>query len=70
MKKLLANRLRERQDTIEFRRIRSRLMVQAQNNVNYFYIVHMTEKAITQLKNEGLNVDKVIDGTEKFKISW
>ncbi len=45
-------------------------MVQAQNNVNYFYIVHMTEKAITQLKNEGLNVDKVIDGTEKFKISW
>lgn len=70
MKKLLANRLRERQETIEFRKIKSRLMVQAQNNVSCYYQVFITEKTIIMLQNEGLTVEKVIDGTEKYKVSW
>lgn len=70
MKKLLANRLRERQETIEFRKIKSPLMVQAQNNVSCYYQVFITEKTIIMLQNEGLAVEKVIDGTEKFKVSW
>lgn len=70
MKKLLANRLRERQETIEFRKIKSRLMVQAQNNVSCYYQVFITDKTIIMLQNEGLTVEKVIDGTEKYKVSW
>lgn len=70
MKKLLANRLRERQETIEFRKIKSRLMVQAQNNVSCYYQVSITEKTILMLQNEGLTIEKVINGTEKYKVSW
>lgn len=70
MKKLLANILKERTETIKYREIRKQLMIQAQNRKNSFLRLYIQQDTILRLQNEGLTVEKINDGMEKYKISW
>ena len=71
MKKLLATRLLERTETIEFRRIRSALNTAAQNRMREFRILRIDDSTVLMLQNEGLTVEKIKEhGYEKYKISW
>lgn len=70
MKKTLKNILLERTKTIEYRAIRKQCMNIAQNGGNQVFKIRITEETIIILKNEMLTVEKINDGTEKYKISW
>lgn len=71
MKKLLATRLKERTDTIEFRRIRAALNVAAQNRKTEYRVLNIDQSTILMLQNEGLTVEKINeDGWQKYKVSW
>lgn len=70
MKKTLKNILLERTKTIEYRAIRKQCMNIAQNGGNQIFKIKITEETIIMLKNEMLTVEKINDGTEKYKISW
>lgn len=64
-------RLRERTETIEFRKIRAALNVAAQNRQTQYLVLRIDQPTILMLQNEGLIVDKINDhGCEKYKISW
>ncbi len=69
-KKLLSEILIERTETIEFRAIRTQLMKFAQNKKRQFHILHIGEPALTMLRNEGLTIERINDGCEKWRISW
>lgn len=71
MKKTLSTRLRERTETIEFRAIKSKLMVVAQNKGNSILLMHIQPETITMLQNELLTVEQIQDhGYKKYRISW
>jgi hypothetical protein len=71
MKKTLRTILLERTDTIEYRSIKKRLMVIAQNGGNQLILLHLSVKAQIQLNNEQIDTEKFNDhGYEKWKISW
>jgi len=71
MKKTLSTRLRERTETIEFRAIKAKLMVVAQNKGNSILLMQIAPETITMLQNELLTVEQIEDhGYKKFKISW
>lgn len=71
MRKNLAIRLKERTETIEFRKIRTALNSAAQNRNSEYRLLRIEDYTINLLQNEGLKVEKITEfGTEKFKISW
>jgi len=70
-KTLLSDTLRKRTDTIEYRSIKSQLMKVAQAGKNEFRILSISEKCITQLQNEGIEVKTVTEfNYEKYLLSW
>lgn len=70
MKKTLKTILNERTQTIEFRAIRKQCMNIAQNKGNQCLRIYISPETIVMLQNEMLTVEKINDGTEKYKISW
>lgn len=71
MKKDLAQRLRERTETIEFRAIRSKLYQAAQDKKDEYRILHITQETIVMLQNEGIKILKLKEfGYPVFKLSW
>lgn len=71
MKKLLAERLRERTETIEFRAVVSKLYQSAQNKKDEYRIMHLEPDTILLLQNEGIKVSKIKEfGYSVFKLSW
>lgn len=71
MKKNLASRLRERTETIEFRKIRTGLQNAAQNKRDEFLIISLQPETIIQLQNEGIRVERIVEfGYPKYKLSW
>lgn len=70
-KKLLSTILKERTETIEFRAVRKNLMVAAQNNKSNYRIIRLSSKAIMQLQNEGITIEKITEfNQEKYLLSW
>ena len=71
MKKLLATRLRERTETIEFRAIKKQLMNVAQNRGTQLLRFKIEPATILMLENELLTVEKINEhGYETYKITW
>jgi hypothetical protein len=70
MKKTLKTILNERIKTIEYRAIRKQCMTIAQNKGTFMLRINITPETIIMLQNEMLTVEKINDGTEKYKISW
>jgi len=70
-KKILATVLRERTESIGYRKIRSLLMNQAQNEKTYCLLIKVDDYSLTRLQNEGIKIEKITDfGTQKFRLSW
>lgn len=70
-KKLLSTILKERTESIQYRKVRTQLMVQAQNNRNSLLIMYLDDYTLTRLQNEGLTVEKIQEfGYDKYRISW
>lgn len=55
-KKLLSQILRERTETIEYRKVRGQLMKYAQNEKKEFHILKMKTETRIQLENEGIKI--------------
>lgn len=69
--KLLSTILKERTETIEFRALRKRCMVAAQNEKNFIRSISIQPKTIIMLQNQGLNVQKSKEnGYEVYILSW
>lgn len=70
-KKLLAEILRERTETIEYRSVRNNLMKQAQNNKNTFRILKMKPETRIQLENEGIAITEIDEKSfSVLELSW
>jgi len=54
-KKLLSTILAERTESIEYRQIRSQLMILAQNHKNELLRIRIGDYALNRLRNEGIN---------------
>lgn len=71
MKQTLANILRIRTTTIEYRAIRKQCMNVAQNRGTQVLLMHIEPHTLTMLQNEMLTVELIEDhGYKKYKISW
>lgn len=70
-KKLLSQILRERTETIEYRKIKSQLMKLAQNEKTEMLIIKITPETQTMLQNEGIKIEVINDcGWDKLRLSW
>lgn len=72
-KKLLAIVLRERSESIIYRKVRKELMDQAQNNRSEYIILQsrLDDYALTRLQNEGILVAPINEnGHHKYKLTW
>ena len=70
-KKLLSQILRERTETIEYRKIKSQLMKIAQNEGTEMRILKITKETITMLENEGISVVRTKQADYwVYKLSW
>lgn len=70
-KKLLSQILRERTETIEYRKVRSQLMKYAQNEKTSFRILKLKSETIIQLQNEGIVITEINEPSYKvFELSW
>lgn len=71
MKKLLSTKLRERTDTVEFRKIRRQLMQFADDKKYEFRILRLQQGTINMLQNEGIKVTAIKEhGCDKLLLSW
>jgi len=70
-KKLLSEILRERTETIEFRKIRAQLMKYAQNEKTSFRILKMKTETRIQLENEGITITEINETNYTvLELSW
>ena len=70
-KKLLSQILRERTETIEYRKIKSQLMKLAQNEKTSMLIIRISAETQVMLQNEGITIEEIDDhGFKKLKLSW
>lgn len=69
-KKLLSQILRERTETIEYRKIKSQLLKLAQNEKTEMLILKITPETQVMLQNEGIKIQKINDGWDKLKLAW
>lgn len=69
-KKLLSQILRERTETIEYRKIKSQLMKLAQNEKTEMLILKITPETQVMLQNEGIKIERINDGWDKLKLTW
>lgn len=70
-KKLLSEILRERTETIEYRKIRAQLMKYAQNEKTSFRILKMKPDTRIQLENEGIIITEINETNYKvLELSW
>lgn len=70
-KKLLSQILRERTETIEYRKVRGQLMKYAQNEKTSFRILKLKPEPIVQLQNEGITINEVNEPSYKvYELSW
>jgi len=70
-KKLLSQLLRERTETIEYRKIRGQLMKLAQNEKTEMLIIKISPETQIMLQNEGIKIEVINDfGYDKIKLSW
>lgn len=70
-KKLLSQILRERTETIEYRKIKAQLMKLAQNEKTEMLIIKITPETQIMLQNEGIKIEKLNDsGWDKLRLSW
>lgn len=72
-KKNLAYRLRERNETIEYRRIRTALnsIAQSKDAKQEYRVIHLTHETINQLQNEGIIITQIKEfGYKKYLLTW
>lgn len=72
-KKNLAYRLRERNETIEYRRIRTALngVAQSKHAKQEYRVMHLEPETIIMLQNEGITIAKINEfGTDKYLLTW
>lgn len=71
MKKLLSTRLKERTETIEFRQIKKKLNIAAENRRSTFTIWKIAPETIIMLENEGITVREIVlHNINQFELSW
>lgn len=70
-RKLLSQILRERTETIEYRKIKSQLMKLAQNEKTEMLIIKISQETQVMFQNEGIKIEKINDyGFDKLRLSW
>jgi len=70
-KKLLSQYLRERTETIEYRKIKAQLMKLAQNEKTEMLILTVSHETQIMLQNEGIKIETITDGGwDKLRLSW
>jgi hypothetical protein len=70
-KKLLSELLRERTETIEYRKVRGQLMKYAQNEKTSYRIMKLKPDTIVQLQNEGITITEIDEPNYKvLELSW